>query len=398
VLKFRTMVVDAEQRLEELEKNNESAGSELFKLRDDPRVTRLGRFLRRSSLDELPQLINVLRGEMSLVGPRPLQLPDSDKLQHVDPEKYYRRLEVKPGITGLWQVASRYELSNWQSMLEVDDHYLTNWSLWLDLRILWKTTLISFLGVEGRNRLPVTPANLANREKNEGVRTPQKESSKPALALRPRNPTRTDQEQRRFEKLIDFGSTIYPLRRPLRGIARLSPDGQRTFTVPDLEPHFIGRGLTLDDACFDWLQAVHIAFQSLFGKLPFEMTGEEYSRWIILSNVIDVDAYEATRPLVLRQIGHVLSAGPGPWIVAWADRTESVALAEMPAEFAALHQGDWFAAIVQRDRTSDHLVAVRQIKPIPPLEPLSNERLSLFWDALPTTASLPVSSSDWTRR
>src|SRR5207244_3500372 len=88
MLKFRTMVADAEQRLGDLESCNESACGVLFKLRHDPRVTRLGRFLRRSSLDELPKLINVLRGEMSLVGPRPLQLRDSDRLAAVDPEGY----------------------------------------------------------------------------------------------------------------------------------------------------------------------------------------------------------------------------------------------------------------------------------------------------------------------
>ena len=94
VLKFRTMTVDAEQRLGALEKSNESAGGVLFKLRNDPRVTRVGSFLRRYSLDELPQLINVLRGEMSLVGPRPLQLRDSDLLLKLDPEAYSRRLQV----------------------------------------------------------------------------------------------------------------------------------------------------------------------------------------------------------------------------------------------------------------------------------------------------------------
>ena len=109
LLKFRTMSVDAEQRLTDLEESNESAGGVLFKLRDDPRVTRLGRFLRRYSLDELPQLINVLWGEMSLVGPRPLQLRDSDRLLALDPTGYARRLQVMPGLTGPWQVGGRSE-------------------------------------------------------------------------------------------------------------------------------------------------------------------------------------------------------------------------------------------------------------------------------------------------
>jgi lipopolysaccharide/colanic/teichoic acid biosynthesis glycosyltransferase len=144
VIKFRTMCTDAEQRLGLLEESNESAGGVLFKLRHDPRVTRLGRFLRRYSLDELPQLINILCGEMSLVGPRPLQLRDSDKLLARDPEAYARRLEVMPGLTGPWQVGGRSEL-NYEKMLELDVDYVENWSLALDLKIIGKTFLVVLL-------------------------------------------------------------------------------------------------------------------------------------------------------------------------------------------------------------------------------------------------------------
>src|ERR1700723_3650658 len=111
-LKFRTMVPDAGQRLRDLEARNESVGGVLFKIKDDPRVTPLGRFLRSSSLDELPQLWNVLVGEMSLVGPRPLQLRDSEKLENLDPEGYARRLSVMPGITGPWQVGGRSDVDS----------------------------------------------------------------------------------------------------------------------------------------------------------------------------------------------------------------------------------------------------------------------------------------------
>jgi len=145
VLKFRTMVVDAEQRLKDLEKKNESSGGVLFKLRDDPRITPLGRFLRRSSLDELPQLINVLRGEMSLVGPRPLQLRDSDKLQALDPEGYACRLKVMPGLTGPWQVGGRSEV-DYSHMVKLDRDYAQNWSLIGDLWIIMKTFLVVLLG------------------------------------------------------------------------------------------------------------------------------------------------------------------------------------------------------------------------------------------------------------
>jgi lipopolysaccharide/colanic/teichoic acid biosynthesis glycosyltransferase len=144
MLKFRTMVVDAEHRLGDLEKANESAGGVLFKLRDDPRVTRLGRFLRRSSLDELPQLINILRGEMSLVGPRPLQLRDSERLAALDPQGYAHRLEVLPGLTGPWQVGGRSEL-DYARMVELDLDYVEHRSLGRDLKIIAETLLVVLL-------------------------------------------------------------------------------------------------------------------------------------------------------------------------------------------------------------------------------------------------------------
>ena len=133
VWKFRTMVVDAEQRKEELAALNEGAGA-LFKMRRDPRVTKVGSWLRRYSLDEVPQLFNVLVGDMSLVGPRPA-LP-AEAAQYGDSMR--RRLVVKPGITGLWQVNGRSDLP-WDEAVRLDLRYVENWSLALDLQILWKT-------------------------------------------------------------------------------------------------------------------------------------------------------------------------------------------------------------------------------------------------------------------
>ncbi|MFF0309434.1 sugar transferase [Streptosporangium sp. NPDC004379] len=133
VVKFRTMVVDAERRKVELTSHNEFDGV-LFKIRNDPRITRVGAFLRRYSLDELPQLLNVLRGEMSLVGPRP-PLPDEVAQYGADVR---RRLVVRPGMTGLWQVSGRSDLS-WEESVRLDLRYVENWSLMLDLQILWKT-------------------------------------------------------------------------------------------------------------------------------------------------------------------------------------------------------------------------------------------------------------------
>ena len=133
IYKFRSMYVDAEQRLAELRHLNEHDGV-LFKMRNDPRVTPVGRWLRRLSLDELPQLLNVLKGDMSLVGPRP-PLPEEVAAY---PDDVRRRLAVKPGMTGLWQVSGRSDLP-WEEAVRLDLRYVENWSLTLDLVILMRT-------------------------------------------------------------------------------------------------------------------------------------------------------------------------------------------------------------------------------------------------------------------
>jgi len=140
VWKFRTMVVDAEQRKAELDRLNEGAGA-LFKMRRDPRVTKPGVWLRRYSLDELPQLFNVLMGSMSLVGPRPALPAEAAKYG----DHMRRRLVVKPGITGLWQVNGRSDLP-WDEAVRLDLRYVENWSFTLDLQILWKTWSAVFTG------------------------------------------------------------------------------------------------------------------------------------------------------------------------------------------------------------------------------------------------------------
>jgi exopolysaccharide biosynthesis polyprenyl glycosylphosphotransferase len=134
MIKFRSMYTDAEARLAELQQQNQNADGLLFKMRDDPRVTRIGRVLRRYSLDELPQLVNVLNGSMSLVGPRP-PLP-REVANYGDAVR--RRLLVKPGLTGLWQVSGRSDLS-WEDSVRLDLRYVENWSLTMDLQVLWKT-------------------------------------------------------------------------------------------------------------------------------------------------------------------------------------------------------------------------------------------------------------------
>jgi exopolysaccharide biosynthesis polyprenyl glycosylphosphotransferase len=144
IWKFRTMQSDAEKLQETLEHLNETKDGVGFKIKDDPRITRVGRFLRRSSLDELPQMINVIRGEMSLVGPRPFNMRDVGKFA----DHYFFRYEVLPGITGLWQVSGRSNILNFERVIELDIHYIKNWSIWLDIKILLKSIKV-VLSAEG---------------------------------------------------------------------------------------------------------------------------------------------------------------------------------------------------------------------------------------------------------
>ncbi len=134
MFKFRSMVQDAEQRLSALRGQNEMSGP-VFKMSHDPRITRIGRWLRKLSIDEMPQLFNVLGGEMSLVGPRP-PIPSEVDLYSATQR---RRLSVKPGITGLWQVTGRSEIEDFEKWVELDLEYIDHWSIWLDLSILLKT-------------------------------------------------------------------------------------------------------------------------------------------------------------------------------------------------------------------------------------------------------------------
>jgi exopolysaccharide biosynthesis polyprenyl glycosylphosphotransferase len=142
MLKFRTMVTNAEQLKQELAALNEMSGP-VFKVTNDPRITPIGRFLRKWSIDELPQLLNVLRGEMSLVGPRPLPV---DEVRRFDDPAHRRRLSVKPGLTCLWQVSGRNDVKDFKEWVRLDLEYIDNWSLWLDLKILLRTIPAVFAG------------------------------------------------------------------------------------------------------------------------------------------------------------------------------------------------------------------------------------------------------------
>lgn len=135
--KFRSMCVDAEDKKRELMEQNTMQGG-MFKVDDDPRITKIGHFIRKTSLDELPQFYNVLKGDMSLVGTRP---PTVDEYEHYTPEQK-RRLSFKPGITGLWQVSGRSEIKNFDEVVKLDVAYIDDWTIWKDIEILLKTVKV----------------------------------------------------------------------------------------------------------------------------------------------------------------------------------------------------------------------------------------------------------------
>jgi lipopolysaccharide/colanic/teichoic acid biosynthesis glycosyltransferase len=148
IFKFRTMIADAEEHKADFQHLNKHVGPggdpRMFKITEDPRITRVGRFLRRYSLDELPQLLNVVRGEMSLVGPRPLILEEDRHVSHWA----RKRMNLKPGITGLWQVLGRSDIP-FEEMVKLDYVYVTTWSLWQDFRLLLRTIPVVVHGARG---------------------------------------------------------------------------------------------------------------------------------------------------------------------------------------------------------------------------------------------------------
>ena len=137
--KFRSMYIDAEERKKELEKQNEMNGL-MFKMENDPRVTKVGKFLRKTSLDEFPQFFNILKGDMSMVGTRP---PTEEEFSHYN-MYYRRRMSMTPGLTGMWQVNGRSEVEDFDDVVKYDLEYIDNWSLSLDCKILWKTVSVVF--------------------------------------------------------------------------------------------------------------------------------------------------------------------------------------------------------------------------------------------------------------
>lgn len=142
IYKLRSMYVDAEERKKELMAQNKMNGL-MFKMDNDPRITKVGRFIRKTSIDELPQFWNVLKGDMSLIGTRPPTLEEFSKYE----SHHKRRLSMRPGITGMWQVSGRSEIKNFEDVVKLDCEYIDNWSIWLDIKILLKTIRVVLRGI-----------------------------------------------------------------------------------------------------------------------------------------------------------------------------------------------------------------------------------------------------------
>lgn len=138
IYKFRSMYIDAEERKKELMAQNEMQGGVMFKMKDDPRVTRVGKIIRKLSIDELPQFFNVIQGSMSLVGTRP---PTQDEVEKYE-RNQWRRISIKPGITGLWQVSGRSNVLDFEDVVEMDVEYIDNWTISQDIKIMFKTVLV----------------------------------------------------------------------------------------------------------------------------------------------------------------------------------------------------------------------------------------------------------------
>jgi len=391
-IKFRTMVVDAEQRLHQLEEMNEAAGGILFKLRDDPRVTPLGRFLRRFNLDELPLLINVIRGEMSLVGPRPLQLRDSYRLQALDPEGFACRLLVKPGLTGPWQLAHPSE-GNYARMVNLDCTYVQKQSIARDCLILLQT--LYAITLQPIIRFAINTRSSVMTSVSRRVSGPARWVLRLIGLIHEEH---LEAQKQARHNTIEIGGTIYPLASPMTPHFKSVPNGQVELRDKSFGPCFVGTGGTPDEALANLHEQVHVAFQRLYRKMEFEMSAEELAQWAILASAIDVREYTARLPLVLKQLGRVSRVQPSPSEIIWADdQVDRIALAELPSDFARFEPEQWFEAIVERNRVTGQLQRVSYVRPIRRFEPMPDERAEKFWEQLPTTASLPESSRSWNK-
>jgi hypothetical protein len=198
---------------------------------------------------------------------------------------------------------------------------------------------------------------------------------------------------------LEVHNTTYRLLRSCPVQTRPGSESAIEFVVEGFAPEFIGQGESAAHARSDWLEQVHSSFQHIYRKMPFEMTPAESAKWSVLENVIDVEASSSQRPLVLRQIGRVSKVRHYPVQVTWVDgKIEAVEVSTAPAEFAGLPFGQWFEALVERDFGTGQIRRILNVSPVEPMHGLSSERLGKLWESLPTTASLPTSARDWTKK
>jgi DNA-directed RNA polymerase subunit alpha len=198
---------------------------------------------------------------------------------------------------------------------------------------------------------------------------------------------------------LEYGESIYQFNHTSKAVASLTRNGLCVLTVDPIGPRFTGRGKNVEEALEDWGQQIHVAFQTICKKDAAFRTKNEHKDWQILTKLIDVNNYIQTAPFVTRRLGRVSKVPPAGHEIEWLDgRSEEVNLKIMPPEYATYSAGQWFEAIVDRDPVSGVLRKVRYVQCTPALAPLDAEQLNEFWRKLPTTAGLPKSSRDWTRR
>jgi serine/threonine protein kinase/DNA-directed RNA polymerase specialized sigma24 family protein len=196
---------------------------------------------------------------------------------------------------------------------------------------------------------------------------------------------------------VEVGEVAYLFKRPVVGRFSRADDGLEIFKVDDLD--IVGCGPSTEAAHENWKGRLHVGFQELSRKRPFEMSTDESELWAKLARLIDLDAYADSRPYVFRETGRLSKVWPTSAEVTWwgSDQSESAAFSRMPAEFAAYKPGQWFEAIVERDRRSRKLLRVRYIEPIEPVRPLTEGEAADFWRSFTPTTELPKSSREWTR-
>jgi hypothetical protein len=254
------------------------------------------------------------------------------------------------------------------------------------------------------------PLWLIGGRTEEPVRTlaellyPPLESIGPASAV-PRTVTAGDPEADEGRPEPDFrikevrvGEAVYPLHRPAGVRYGPADDPDATLRVDGFGPRFVGTGEGLSQAFDDWRLKVHVAFQTLRTRRPFEQSADEAEAWAELERTLDLRGYERKTPVLLFETGRVSASHPHSPEISWwpDDRVERVHLGMMPAEFAAYTVGQWFEAVVERDRTTWKALRVRFVRPIEPVRPLSEEELALYWESLEKTSGLPRSERDWT--